>query len=846
MAAAKQDQPGGLGWSGIVRLGVVQACLGSIVVLTTSTLNRVMIVEIALPAAIPGALVALHYALQFLRPRWGYGSDRGGRRTPWIVGGMLVLALGGTVAAGATALMSHAPELGLSMAILGFALVGLGAGCGGTTLLVLLSKRVAEPRRPAAATIVWTMMIVGFAATAGIAGRFLDPFSPERLFAVCAIVSALAFTVSLLALRGLEPGEAAAAPAEAAVHATNRGFLAALGDVWREPHARTFAIFIFMSMFAYSAQDLILEPFAGIVYGLTPGQTTSLSGLQHAGVLVGMATFGLAGWLAAARRTTRDLLRWTAAGCVLSAVPLATLALAGWEMLSLPVEAMVVSLGIANGVFAVAAISSMMTLVGRGRSGREGTRMGIWGAAQAFAFGLGGFAGTVAADVAHRVLDDFGAAYALVFAAEAALFVVAAAIALRIDSFARVPPRASLPTIAGAIEEFDVAVIGGGPSGATAAEALARSGARVLLLDKGGRIKPCGGAIPPRLIRDFDIPDELLVARIRSARMISPSGKNVDIPIEGGFVGMVDRKDFDEWLRVRAAEAGAHRRTGEFEQLYDDPSGRTVAEWRERAQDGSLERRFARVRLVIGADGANSAVARAEIPGAETMRRVFAYHEIVEAPPGRSEAYDPMRCDVIYRGQTSPDFYAWVFPHGSTCSVGTGSAIKGFSLRSAVGEVRAAAGLGGAATIRCEGAPIPLSPLPRWDNGRDVLLAGDAAGVVAPASGEGIYYAMYGGRLAAAAASEMLASGDARALASARKRFMRAHGIVFLILGIMQRFWYSSDRRRESFVDICRDPDVQRLTFDAYMNKELVRASPGAHARIFFKDLGHLFGFLKP
>jgi geranylgeranyl reductase len=160
--------------------------------------------------------------------------------------------------------------------------------------------------------------------------------------------------------------------------------------------------------------------------------------------------------------------------------------------------------------------------------------------------------------------------------------------------------------------------------------------------------------------------------------------------------------------------------------------------------------------------------------------------------------------------------------------------------------VRAAAGLDGLTTIRREGAPLPLRPLGRWDNGRDVLLAGDAAGVVAPASGEGIYYAMYGGRLAAEAADRFLATGDARALAGARKRFMRAHGIVFLILEIMQRFWYSTDKRRESFVDICRDPDVQRLTFDSYMNKELVRAKPAAHARIFVKDLGHLFGFLKP
>jgi geranylgeranyl reductase len=117
--------------------------------------------------------------------------------------------------------------------------------------------------------------------------------------------------------------------------------------------------------------------------------------------------------------------------------------------------------------------------------------------------------------------------------------------------------------------------------------------------------------------------------------------------------------------------------------------------------------------------------------------------------------------------------------------------------------------------------------------------------VVAPASGEGIYYAMYGGRLAAEAGLDFLRTADAKCLAGARKRFMRAHGIVFMVLGIMQRFWYSSENRRERFVSICRDKDVQKLTFDAYMNKELVRAKPGAHLRIFFKDMGHLFGILR-
>jgi geranylgeranyl reductase len=133
----------------------------------------------------------------------------------------------------------------------------------------------------------------------------------------------------------------------------------------------------------------------------------------------------------------------------------------------------------------------------------------------------------------------------------------------------------------------------------------------------------------------------------------------------------------------------------------------------------------------------------------------------------------------------------------------------------------------------------------RWDNGRDVILAGDAAGVVAPASGEGIYYAMEGGRLAAAAADKFLASGDPKALRYARRMFMRDHGRVFLILRIMQWFWYSSDQRRERFVSICRDPDVQRLTWDAYMNKRLKRADPLAHVKIFFKDMAHLLGLVR-
>lgn len=386
--------------------------------------------------------------------------------------------------------------------------------------------------------------------------------------------------------------------------------------------------------------------------------------------------------------------------------------------------------------------------------------------------------------------------------------------------------------------DYDVIVVGGGPSGATAAHDLAVAGFRVMLLDKAGRIKPCGGAVPPRLLKDFDIPQSLLVAHAKSARIIAPSNHKVNMPVGDGYVGMVDRDVFDEWLRNRAAGAGATRVTGKCE-VVDDTAEIVTLSFRT---DRHADLQSVTTRAVIGADGARSGVAAQCLKNASHVPCVFAYHEIVEVPDDITEDYEPTRCDVYYQGHLSPDFYAWVFPHGKTASIGLGSADKGFPLRETTRLMREQTGLAGWKTIRREGAPIPLKPLKRWDNGRNVVVAGDAAGVVAPSSGEGIYYAMTAGRTSANAVATFLKTGDARALRLSRKTFMKAHGRVFWILGMMQYFWYKNDKRRERFVKMCEDPDVQRLTWEAYMNKQLVRRDPMAHVRIFFKDLGHLFG----
>jgi MFS transporter, BCD family, chlorophyll transporter len=427
-------QQSNFGWFSIFRLGLVQTALGAIVVLTTSTLNRVMVVELALPAMLPGALVTLHYAMQMLRPRMGFGSDLGQRRTPWIVGGMAALALGGAGAAIATALMGSNFPLGVALAVLSFMFIGGGVSACGTSLLVLLAKRVAPERRAAAATVVWMMMIAGFAITATVAGKLLDPFSPMRMVLVTAGVSIVAFIVTLAAIWRVEGDDAVEEAKSTTANAADEpkpAFLTALKQIWSEPDARHFTIFVFVSMLAYSAQDLILEPFAGAIFAFTPGESTKLSGVQHGGVFAGMLLVAIITTVFKGKAAA-SLKGWIVGGCLASAIALAGLVIAGIGGMPWPLRENVFLLGVANGSFSIAAIGAMMAMASRGRESREGTRMGLWGASQAIAFGAGGFIGTVLADLAKWLVGASGSAYAVVFGLESIAFVVAAWLAVKI------------------------------------------------------------------------------------------------------------------------------------------------------------------------------------------------------------------------------------------------------------------------------------------------------------------------------------------------------------------------------------------------------------------------------
>ena len=410
-----------LSWLQIVRLGLVQMAIGAIVVLTTSTLNRLMVVELALPAVLPGMLVALHYGIQITRPQWGYKSDTGGRRTRWIIGGLGILAVGCLAAAYGVILLEQSFALGLSVSVAAYAAIGVGVGASGTSLLALLATATAERRRPAAATSTWLMMIVGIAVTAGVSGQFLDPYTPQRLLQVVLVVTIGAFVLTCLAVIGIERRVVARLEAE------SPPFIEGLKEVWAEPKARIFTIFVFLSMTAYFMQELILEPYAGLVFDFSPGQSTTLSGAQNGGVFLGMVLVGIAG----TALRFGSLRHWVISGCLGSAASLALIAGLGQVGPTAPLMPAVVLMGFFNGMFAVAAIGSMMALAGEGRDAREGTRMGLWGAAQAIAAGFGGLTGAALADVFRVALDD-ASAFGSVFILEAMLYIASAYMAVRV------------------------------------------------------------------------------------------------------------------------------------------------------------------------------------------------------------------------------------------------------------------------------------------------------------------------------------------------------------------------------------------------------------------------------
>lgn len=378
-----------------------------------------------------------------------------------------------------------------------------------------------------------------------------------------------------------------------------------------------------------------------------------------------------------------------------------------------------------------------------------------------------------------------------------------------------------------------VIVCGGGPGGSTAAATLAREGVETVLIEKSfSRIKPCGGAIPPVLVREFDIPEHLIQRRVDAVAVYAPSGKSVKMSINDGYVGMVCREAFDQYLRQRAESAGAMVVEGRVEQIDATERGATVT---------CITTDGRRVTLtadaIIGADGANSFVARKF----DLHKGGLVAAAVQERFALTSETAKRLneRCEIYYDSRFSPDFYGWVFPKADHVAIGTGTALRTANIKKHMEALKRHLGVDEAPMLR-EGAPIPLKPYNRWVANR-VALVGDAAGLVASSSGEGIFYAMKSGQMAAQAMLECAADLRNERLHKAyQKAFLKKYGATFRFLEMMQNAYYKNDARREAFVAICRDRGVQDMTFQSYMYKTIVRMPVIDGVRIMSKNLYHM------
>lgn len=409
-----------LGWGGLTRLCLANAAIGGLSALPVNLFNRLMTVELALPALLPGLLVALHYAVQLTRPYYGYRSDARGGRTPFIIGGIAVVGAGLILTAFGIAHVAN-PAMAIMVWIVAYVMIGLGVGAAGTSFLALLATAAEGRRKGAAATVAWLMLIAGAIASSIGTGIALKPYSPERLMAIVPVVALVALVLTFIATWRVERRLGAApAPSEAALGS-------ALRATWSDPAARTFTGFVLLSILAFYLSELVLEPFAGHVHGLTPDASTKLSGGKDGAALIGMLAAG-----GAASLGFGTLRGWAVSGCVLSAAGLLGLG-AG-----LPLVFFTMLLGFGNGLFVVGAIGSMMRLAAQD-AGATGTRMGVFGAAQAVAAGAAGLLATGTLDLARTAMPD-AAAYATVFTIEAFLFLAAALMAVRILDGARQAP----------------------------------------------------------------------------------------------------------------------------------------------------------------------------------------------------------------------------------------------------------------------------------------------------------------------------------------------------------------------------------------------------------------------
>jgi len=369
-----------------------------------------------------------------------------------------------------------------------------------------------------------------------------------------------------------------------------------------------------------------------------------------------------------------------------------------------------------------------------------------------------------------------------------------------------------------------VVIIGASVGGSTAADTLAQAGVPVVMIERDlARVKPCGGAVPPVAFREFDLPQQLISRKVHHALVHSPTERQVAIDVVGtggtqdeDYIAMVCREEFDQYLRQRAVRRGAALVEGQLLGLAVEARGVDV-QYRER--DGGATR-VLRATAVIGADGAYSPTAKAL--GLPNLPRCVAIQERIRLPEAQMARWLDT-ADLYLGREVSPDLYAWAFPKKDHVAVGigTGPAHSKDARRLLANlKQRIAPELAGGEIILQEAHALPMEPRPQMAFER-VMLVGDAAGLVVNTSGEGIYWAMKSAQLAAEVLAGSLPNPTVARLQQYDRLWWRRYGSMYRFLRWLQHWSYGSPRQMEVFTDMCRNRDVQRLTFESYLRKTM-------------------------
>ncbi|CEL99921.1 unnamed protein product [Vitrella brassicaformis CCMP3155] len=402
--------------------------------------------------------------------------------------------------------------------------------------------------------------------------------------------------------------------------------------------------------------------------------------------------------------------------------------------------------------------------------------------------------------------------------------------------------------------KYRVAVIGGGPAGASAAEIFAENGDMVetfMVERKMDNCKPCGGAIPLCMVEEFNLPENIVDRKVRKMKMISPSNREVDVGktlLPHEYIGMTRREVLDKFMRDRAVEKGAVAINGLVTKVdlpESSDSGRYVIHLKnfDKGDKGTGVSETLEVDMIIGADGANSRVAKSI--GAGEYNYAIAFQERIKIPDEQMKYYEEL-AEMYVGDDVSPDFYAWVFPKYDHVGVGTGTVINRPAIKEYQKAIRdrAAERLRGGELLKVEAHPIPEHYRPKRVVGR-VALVGDAAGYVTKCSGEGIYFAAKSGRMAAEEImGVMKATGrlptEQEIKDTYLKKYDRAYGPTYTVLDLLQKVFYTNNAAREAFVELCEDDYVQKVTFDSYLYKKVQGNDPLSDIGLLFKTIGSL------